>query len=401
MLKMNFLFKSLFISLLFFSVLSFVSTSLVMGAQTVEELQNLTQEAVKFDKNTNIWFMLMLVAFLMAFIRKFEWSICLGVILVAASSFVSYVAIQQFYLARPATEVWSQDVLIAGVTCAITVVIAIGVIIGTIPTWQYIIIGFLFSPAYALLEYGFFTWIPAHYGTVTDPGGGILVHMFAAYWGLGAAMLLREKRAFDEPMHTTKHSITFAWLAAMILFIFWPSFVTALMSMEETSLVMANCYMSGFGSMLSAYLTCKVISKRINPLVFMYAMLAGPIASSSSLLLADPWGCFILGLIGGTVSSLGFIYVGPFLNRILGIVDVMGVHQLHGLAGWVSLIGGVYFVGNNINFIAGLMTVALGLLAGFITAIPLRLFRGKMDKILDDENDFEGYNPDPVHELQK
>jgi ammonium transporter Rh len=104
---------------------------------------------------------------------------------------------------------------------------------------------------------------------VTDPGGGILVHHYAAYWGLGAALGIREKRAFKEPMLTSKQSMTFAWLAAMLLFILWPSFVTSLLPLAQNNQAMINCYFSGFGSIISAYLTCAAVSpkRKINPLV--------------------------------------------------------------------------------------------------------------------------------------
>jgi len=355
-------------------------------------------DAAKFSRNQNIWFMLMLVAFLMLFIRKFEWGICLATVLSASSSFLAYMAIQEFIIGQSPAEVWSQNVMIGGVTCAITLVIAIGVFIGTIPSWLYLLAGVFFAPAYAFLEYLLFEGLPAALGgPVTDPGGGILVHLFAAYWGLGVALAIREKRAFDEPMHTSKHSLSLAWLAAMLLFILWPSFVTALTTLEETTPVMANCYMSGLGSMISAYLTCRLMSRsgKINPLVFIYAMLAGPVGSSSSLLLAGPWQSLLIGLIAGALSALAFIRLQGWLNKKLGVVDIMGVHQLHGVGGWVSLVSGAVFAASAVNILAGAATLAWGLLAGLGSGLILRSLRGSMEVILSDEAEFEGYNPDP------
>lgn len=54
-------------------------------------------DMLQFGKNLDIWFMLMLVAFLMIFIRKFEWGVCLAVLLSAATSYIFYLGIQQFY----------------------------------------------------------------------------------------------------------------------------------------------------------------------------------------------------------------------------------------------------------------------------------------------------------------
>ena len=73
------------------------------------------QEQYQFSKNLDVWFMLMLVAFLMIFIRKFEWGVCLATLLSAAASFVVYLALQQFVFDY---TVWDQALLIRAVICA-------------------------------------------------------------------------------------------------------------------------------------------------------------------------------------------------------------------------------------------------------------------------------------------
>lgn len=146
----------------------------------------LDDELNKYNKNQDVWFMLMMVAFLMLFIRKFEWGVALGTLLVTAGSFITYMAINEFYYGAS----WNQDLMLMGVICAITVVIAIGVFLGTIKMWQYLLAGVLFAPVFVALEYFLFTVMDA-----TDPGGSMLVHMCAAYFGLGVALAVREKRA--------------------------------------------------------------------------------------------------------------------------------------------------------------------------------------------------------------
>ena len=128
----------------------------------------------------------------MIFIRKFEWGVALATLLVTAGSFLAYMAIQQFYFGA---DIWDQSLMIRGVICSITVVIAIGVFLGTVKMWQYLLVGVLFAPVYALVEW-FLTAAPylndLGIGTVTDPGGSIMVHMCAAYFGLGVLLALRE-----------------------------------------------------------------------------------------------------------------------------------------------------------------------------------------------------------------
>jgi ammonium transporter Rh len=359
------------------------------------------QDYLRLFKNMDIWFMLMLVAFLMIFIRKFEWSTCLAVLLSAVSSMVTYIFLcQKVKGMSPEALFGTQDTMIAGVVCAITVVIAIGVFLGTVKTWQYLVAGVLFSPAFMFLEFILWEWLPGvTQGTVTDPGGGILVHLFAAYWGLGVAIGVREKRAFDEPMLTSKHSVSFVWLAAMVLFVLWPSFVTSLLPLEQNTMASINCYFSGFGSIVTAYITCAAVSKthRVNPLVYTYAMLAGPVASSSTLLLATPWASLLIGAAAGTLSALSFTYLNAWLCGKIKALDVMGVHNLHGVGGWISLLTGAMLAGSIVNVWAGIITAALGIVAGIVTGLVLLATRGDMplEKLFNDDDVFEGFNPDP------
>ena len=338
-------------------------------------------EMNKFNKNMDVWFMLMMVAFLMLFIRKFEWGVALATLLVAAGSFITYMAIHEFYWGAA----WDQSLMLGGVICAITVVIAIGVFLGTVKMWQYFLAGILFAPVFVALEYFLFTIMDA-----TDPGGSMLVHMCAAYFGLGVALIVREKRAFNEPMYTTTHSVSFVWLASMILWVLWPSFVTALLPSDQVTWGMITCYMAGLGSIITTYLICQAVQKKVNPLIYTYAMLAGPVAIGSPLLSVNQWGALVVGLVAGAVSALSFIYLQPRLCKLLGILDVMGVHNLHGMAGWVGALSIVVITGTFTNAIAAVGTAALTLVGGMIAGAIIRATRGKMtdEDLFSDDADF-------------
>lgn len=341
-------------------------------------------ENFKFLKNIGIWFMLMLVAFLMMFIRKFEWSVALATLLTAASSFIGYLAIQQFLFGA----VWDHSLMIRGVICSITVVIAIGVFLGTVKTWQYLVAGLLFSPVYSLVEW--FIGNQELFGSLaTDPGGSILVHMCAAYFGLGVALAIRDKRAFDEPMYTSTHSVSFVWLASMLLWMLWPTFVTALLPPEQVFWATMTCYMAGIGSVISAYVVCQAIEKKVNPLVYTYAMLAGPVAIGSPLLSVGPWGALVIGVLAGVLSALCFIYLQPWLCAKLGALDVMGVHNLHGVAGWLGAIIAAVIVGSFTNIVVAAVVMVGTLVAGAIVGFILKATRGTMsEEFMNDDNDF-------------
>ncbi len=357
-----------------------------------QDLTKVIYEELQFGKNLDIWFMLMLVAFLMIFIRKFEWGVALAVLLSAAASFVVYLGIQDMYF----ETVWNQALLIRAVICAITLVIAIGVFLGTCKMWQYLLVGVIFAFVYAGVEY-LLANLTVFGELATDPGGSILVHMCAAYFGLGVAIGIREKRAFDEPMYTTTHSVTFVWLASMLLWMLWPSFVTSLISMENITWGTITCYMAGIGSILSTYVVCMAVQGKINPLIFTYAMLCGPVAIGAPLLSVGPWGALVIGLIAGAVSSLCFIYLQPWFCKKIGVLDVMGVHNLHGIGGWMGAIFVTVIVGSAASLVMAVLVCVITLVTGAIVGVIVKLTRGKMDEICNDDSDFiKNEMPDPA-----
>lgn len=352
-----------------------------------------------FIKNLMIWFMLMLVAFLMIFIKKYEWGVALAVLLSAAGSFVVYLAIHDLYFNDP----WDQTMMIGGVICAITVVIAIGCFLGTVKQWQYLLVGILFAPMYVLIE-----WLIGGGGTFfndliganpTDPGGSMLVHMCAAYFGLGVIITLREKRAFKEPMHTTTHSVSFVWLAAMLLWMLWPAFVTALLPANQVAWATITCYMAGIGSILSAWVVCTALQKKVNPLIYTYAMLAGPVAIGAPLLLVGSWAALLLGIIAGAVSALCFIYLQPWLANKLGALDVMGVHNLHGIAGWIGAIASIILLAAMseygmdfalANLLMAVLVFVIAIAFGAVVGLVVKYTRGTIadEDLFSDDPDF-------------
>ena len=358
------------------------------GSNDVDK--ELLEEAFKFVKNIGIWFMLMLVAFLMIFIKKFEWGVCLAVLMSAASSYLVYAGIHQFGFG----DEWNQDLMIGAVVCAITYVIAIGVFLGTVKQWHYFLGGIAFAAVYCLVE-----WMVLNlelFGALAvDSGGSIMVHMCAAYFGLGVCLILRVKEAFKEPMFITTHSVSFVWLASMLLWVLWPTFVCGLLPMEEFALGTMTCYMSGLGSIISAYVVCVACTGKINPLVYTYAMLAGPVAIGAPLLIVGPWGALIIGIVAGVVSALCFTYLQPWFCNKLGVLDVMGVHNLHGMAGWTGAFACAVVLVVNGTTDAALATVAMAVLVffvalvgGAITGVLIKLTMGKPMEMFSDDYDF-------------
>lgn len=352
----------------------------------------------RWAKNLMIWFMLMLVAFLMIFIKKFEWGVCLAVLLSAAGSYIVFLFIVTTFGSVNGPifydGVIDEALMCRAVICAITVVIAIGVFLGTCKMWHYFLAGALFAPVYVLVEAFILGGIDIGI-TATDPGGSILVHMCAAYFGLGVALGLRNKAAFSEPMYTTTHSVSFVWLASMLLWMLWPAFVTSLLPGSQVGWGTLTCYMAGIGSVLSAYVVCMIFQKKVNPLTYTYAMLAGPVAIGAALLSVGPWGALLLGLLAGAISAFCFIYLQPWFCKKIGVLDVMGVHNLHGVGGWMGAIFVTILVGSVASLAMAAVVCVLTIITGLIVGVIVRFTRGDMEKICDDEPDFIR-NDEPV-----
>lgn len=356
------------------------------GAVLASTMAQETAELFQYQRGMDVFFMLMLVAFLMLFIKRYEWGVALATLLVFAVSWPLYLVVHSeiFGLAL------NIEAAIKAAFAAITLVIAIGVFLGHISTMHYLLAAALFVPAYMFNEWFMFDYLTG----VADAGGSVLVHVFAAYWGWGVAIGLWNKRVSGEPMHTTVHSVSFVWLASMLLLVLWPSFVTALLPTGEVIPAMINCFLAMAGSILSAYLVSYVLQQRkIDPLVYTYAILAGGVAIGATVNLVTPVNAWIIGVLGGTISTLSFIYLDPWLHRKTGILDTMGVHNLHGTPGIFGGLAAMVVAGappSQAVAVAG--TMIIGLVTGFGSGLVLRI-GGRPEIMLDDAEAFPMEEP--------
>lgn len=362
------------------AVLALAGLLLSTGVASAEVVEEGTAQLFQFHRGQDVAFMLMLVAFLMMFIRRYEWGVALATLLVLVTSWPLYVLVHTELLGN-ALDI---EAVILGLFASITLVIAIGVFLGHISTPLYVLVGVLFVPAYMLNEWFLFTALDG----VLDSGGSILVHMFAAYWGWGVILTLRNQAVRDEPMQTSVHSVSFVWLASMLLFVLWPSFVTALLPPEEIIPAMINTYLALMASTLVTYVLLVVLKRTIDPLVFTYAILAGGVAIGATVDLAAPWQAWIIGLVGGAASTLSFVYLNDRLGKATGVLDSMGVHNLHGIPGIIGGLAPLLVVGaGGAQTLAVGGTLVLALVTGAVTGLILRLFR-RPAVMLDDAESF-------------
>jgi ammonium transporter Rh len=111
--------------------------------------------------------------------------------------------------------------------------------------------------------------------------------------------------------------------------------------------------------------------------------------------MVGPWGAILIGIVAGIISALSFIYLHPKLCKIIGALDVMGVHNLHGVAGWFGALVSVvllFMVGSDgiPNLITAVGVFIISLVLGAVVGFLMKLMRGKMpdENVFNDDADF-------------
>src|SRR5699024_5876893 len=136
------------------------------------------------------------------------------------------------------------------------------------------------------------------------------------------------------------------------------------------------------------YVLLVVLKRTIDPLVFTYAILAGGVAIGATVDLASPGQAWLIGLVGGAASTLSFVYLDDRLGAATGVLDSMGVHNLHGIPGIIGGLAPLLVVGaggQQVLAVGG--TLVLALATGAVTGLILRLFK-RPAVMLDDAESF-------------
>ena len=109
-----------------------------------------------WQRTQNIFFMYMLVAFLMLFVKRMEWIVCLAVMLTLCVSLPVYAFLKTVVFANQFSVMptgWTVDFLAMGIVMSITLVIAIGVCLGQVKHGAYVIMGKIFPFDFLLKEW--------------------------------------------------------------------------------------------------------------------------------------------------------------------------------------------------------------------------------------------------------
>jgi ammonium transporter Rh len=244
--------------------------------------------------------------------------------------------------------------------------------------WQYLLLAALFVPAYMCNEWvvskGGLGLLPA--GAFLDTGGSIVIHAFGAFFGLGVMLIMTTRQEFQTPIESDAVSDRFSLLGSMVLWVFWPSFCSAMVTPAEVPHTAVNVIFALCGSTLATYVATVALRRKVSPADIANATLAGGVAIGSICAKPDFFvGSLIVGGAAGLLSTFGFAVIQGRLQNALRKVDTCGVMYLHGLPG---LLGGCVAAGfaasPGVQMQGIGITVALAVAAGLVTGGIISVF---------------------------
>jgi len=224
--------------------------------------------------------------------------------------------------------------LLNGLFCAATCLISYGAILGKVSSLQLMVL-IIIEP--------FFYWLNFFIGSIKleaiDIGGGMFIHTFGCYFGLGACWWLTNQKTHGHPDNCSCYSSDiFSYAGTLFLWMMWPSFNGVLgVDDQEQNRAFFNTFISLCGSAVSSFLISRLVSgHRFDSIHIQNSTLAGGVvmgvAAGLDMNPATPVGA---GLVIGTISVLGYKYLTPLLSRV-GIQDICGINNLHGIPGIVG-----------------------------------------------------------------
>uniref|UniRef100_A0A8D2CS83 Ammonium transporter Rh type A n=1 Tax=Sciurus vulgaris TaxID=55149 RepID=A0A8D2CS83_SCIVU len=322
--------------------------------------------------------------FLMTFLKKYGFS-SVGINLFVAALGLQWGIIVQGILHSRGQkiQIGIKSMINADFSTA-TVLISFGAVLGKTSPIQMLVMTILEIAAFAGNEY-----LVGEIFQASDIGASMTIHAFGAYFGLAVAGILyrsglRKRHKNEESVY---YSDLFAMIGTLFLWIFWPSFNSAIAEPgNKQNRAAIHTYLSLAACVLTAYAFSSLVTHRgkLNMVHIQNATLAGGVAVGTC---ADmdigPFVAMIIGSTAGVVSVLGYKFLTPFFAAKLRIHDTCGVHNLHGLPGVIGGLASIVVIvmGKSKQSTIAMQAAALGssigtavvggLLTGLILKIPI------------------------------
>ncbi|KAM7318691.1 hypothetical protein ACRRTK_021803 [Alexandromys fortis] len=203
-----------------------------------------------------------------------------------------------------------------------TVLISFGAVLGKTSPVQMMIMTILEIAVFAANEHLVTSRFEA-----SDTGASMTIHAFGAYFGLAVAGVLyrpglRWEHKNEESVY---HSDLFAMIGTLFLWIFWPSFNSAIaVTGEKQYQAIINTYLSLAACVIVAYALSSLVERRgrLDMVHIQNATLAGGVAVGTCADMEIPlFAAMAIGSIAGIISVLGYKFLTVCLILKLPIWD--------------------------------------------------------------------------------
>ena len=366
--------------------ISLLLPNILFAQSTIEDVVSVQ----KYTRSIHILAMLLLgFGFLMVFVRRYGYSSITATYLAVSVAIPYYFLIKGWGIMGEVCPSNQINTLLFAEFAAASLLIAIGAPLGRLKMPQYILSALLFIPAYILNEWIVLGGAFGMMDGFMDTAGSITIHAFGAYFGLGMIMRMTTRKEFEMEIPSVKTSNQFSLLGSMVLWLFWPSFCSAMVEPSLVPLTAINTIIALCGATIATYLfSCLLRNGKVEVADMANAALAGGVAIGATCANITPVYAFLVGIIGGAISVIGYAIIQPALQKMLKGIDTCGVHNLHGMPGVFGGLTAVLFVSSKGNQVLGIViTVVIALIAGLITGQILTAL-GRRTNPYDDIEEF-------------
>ncbi|XP_008292189.1 ammonium transporter Rh type C [Stegastes partitus] len=221
--------------------------------------------------------------------------------------------------------------------CCAGSLIAFGALLGKVSPVQLMVVTLFGITLFAVEEFIILSLLHCR-----DAGGSMVIHAFGGYYGLAISWVL-----YRPNLHLSKrlngsvyHSDVFAMIGTLFLWMFWPSFNSAITDHGDGQHRAAiNTYIALASCVLTTVAISSMSQKKgkLDMVHIQNATLAGGVAMGTAAeFMITPYGSLIVGFCCGIISTFGYLFVTPFLERALKLQDTCGVHNLHAVPGMLG-----------------------------------------------------------------
>ncbi|XP_014793796.1 PREDICTED: ammonium transporter Rh type A [Calidris pugnax] len=313
--------------------------------------------------------------FLMTFLKKYGFS-SVGITMLIAAFGLQWGTLMQgfWHMKGGKIHVNVKSMINADFSTA-TALISFGAVLGKTSPVQMLILTILEITIFACNEH-----LVAEVFQATDVGASMTIHAFGAYFGLAVTLVLYRPglKNKHENEESTYHSDMFAMIGTLFLWLFWPSFNSAIAPGRPDQMkAIINTYYSLAACAVVTFALSSLVDQRgkFSMVLIQNATLAGGVAVGTCAdLPIPPFVAMCIGSLAGIISVLGFHFLTPLLASKLNIQDTCGVHNLHGLPGILGGVAGIIVtavkeeVRPGVSLTPGMQAAALGSSLGIALA---------------------------------